>query len=163
MNTYPNYQVITHFCDNDLYKFSMCFAVLKNFPRTIVKYRFVDRNDTIYPPHFAQELQHQLKLLEDVVITDEEISYMQKKMYYMPNWFYTFLKGYRYDSSEVSVQQDEEGHLSVDIEGYWYKTIFWEIPILSIISEMLHFYKGDIDRYDALTEYNKAIDKAERL
>ena len=42
-------QIITYFTDDDLYKFTMCCAVIKNFPRTQVKYRFNDRNNTVYP------------------------------------------------------------------------------------------------------------------
>ena len=37
-------QIITHFLDDDLYKFTMLFAVIVNFPTAIVRYAFVDRN-----------------------------------------------------------------------------------------------------------------------
>ncbi len=40
---------ITRFTDDDLYKFTMCCAVIENYPRAQVKYRFSDRNNTIYP------------------------------------------------------------------------------------------------------------------
>ena len=73
-------QIITHFTDDDLYKFSMCCAVIDNFPRAHVKYQFVDRNNTIYPEGFAKELMNQIKMLENVVITDEEIDFMKKNM-----------------------------------------------------------------------------------
>ncbi len=42
-------QIINHFTDDDLYKLSMCCAVIDNYPRAQVKYQFVDRNDTVYP------------------------------------------------------------------------------------------------------------------
>ena len=50
-------QIIQHFTDDDLYKFTMCCAVIDIFPRTQVKYRFNDRNATVYPPGFAEELR----------------------------------------------------------------------------------------------------------
>ncbi|MDE5878516.1 MAG: hypothetical protein K2G99_00560, partial [Desulfovibrio sp.] len=62
-------QIITHFTDDDLYKFTMCCAVIDNYPRAQVKYSFTDRGGTIYPPGFARELEQQLAMLEDVVIT----------------------------------------------------------------------------------------------
>ena len=34
-------QIINHFTDDDLYKFSMCCAVIDNYPRAEVKYTFV--------------------------------------------------------------------------------------------------------------------------
>ena len=69
-------RIITHFTDDDLYKFTMCCAVIDNFPRAQVKYRFTDRDHTVYPPGFADKLQEQIILLEDVVITDEEIAFI---------------------------------------------------------------------------------------
>ena len=62
-------QIITHFTDDDLYKLSMCCAVIDNFPRAQVKYEFVDRNKTVYPKGFADEVRNQIELLENVVIT----------------------------------------------------------------------------------------------
>lgn len=69
-------QIIKHFTDDDLYKFTMCCAVIENYPRTQVKYKFTDRNNTVYPPGFAEELRQQIILLENVVITEEEIAFM---------------------------------------------------------------------------------------
>ena len=61
-------QIINHFTDDDLYKLSMCCAVIDNYPRAQVKYQFVDRNDTVYPEGFADELHRQIEALEGVVI-----------------------------------------------------------------------------------------------
>ena len=70
-------QIITHFIDDDLYKFTMCCAVIENFPRAQVKYRFNDRNNTVYPSGFAEELMRQVALLETLTITEEEIAFMR--------------------------------------------------------------------------------------
>lgn len=40
-------QIINHFTDDDLYKFTMCCAVIDNFPRAQVKYSFADRNNAV--------------------------------------------------------------------------------------------------------------------
>ena len=82
-------QIITHFTDDDLYKFTMCCAVIDNFPRAQVKYTFTDRDDTVYPEGFAQELTAQIAALESVVITEEEIDFMQRRCNYIPGWFYS--------------------------------------------------------------------------
>ena len=104
-------QIITHFTDDDLYKFTMCCAVIDNFPRAQVKYSFTDRDDTVYPAGFADELSRQIAALEDVVITQEEIDFMKRRCSYIPGWFYNYLKGYRFDRRWVQVRQDEAGHL----------------------------------------------------
>ena len=55
----------------------MCCAVIENFPRAQVKYRFNDRNNTVYPSGFAEELMRQVALLETLTITEEEIAFMR--------------------------------------------------------------------------------------
>ena len=156
-------QIINHFTDDDLYKFTMCCAVIENFPRAQVKYTFNDRNNTVYPAGFADELSRQVAFLENVVITDEEIAFMRRRCRYIPDWFYSFLKGYRFDRRWVSVAQDNEGHLSVGFEGPWCYTILLEVKVLAIISELYYIMTGE-DRsfdYDAYAEASSA--KARRL
>ena len=89
-------QIIKHFTDTDLYKFSMCCAIIDNFPRARVKYEFVDRNGLRYPEGFGKLVEEQIAMLEDVHITEEEIQYMHNRCYYLPIWFFTYLRGFRY-------------------------------------------------------------------
>lgn len=156
-------QIIRHFTDDDLYKFTMCCAVIENFPRTQVKYRFNDRNDTVYPPGFADELRRQIKMLESVVITDEEIAFMRRRCRYIPAWFYSYLKGFRYDSRRVKVSQDEAGHLNIEFEGCWSNTIFLEVKVLAIISELYYIMTGQNSSFDYDTYYTKSYDKARKM
>lgn len=156
-------QIITHFTDDDLYKFTMCCAVIDNYPRAMVKYRFFDRNDQIYPKGFAEELRHQIALLENLTITDEEIEFMKRRCNYIPFWFYTFLKGFRYDRRWVKVSQDEEGHLSIDIEGYWSNTILIEVKLLAIISELFYEMTGQSSAFDYDAFYLSSQEKARQL
>lgn len=156
-------QIITHFTDDDLYKFTMCCAVIDNFPRTQVKYRFTDRDDTVYPEGFADELRRQIGALESVVITDEEIAFMRRKCQYIPEWFYSYLKGFRYDSRRVKVSQDAEGHLNVKFEGCWSDTILLEVKVLAIISELYYIMTGEESKLDYERYYDKSRDKARLL
>lgn len=156
-------QIINHFTDDDLYKFSMCCAVIENYPRTQVRYQFVDRNNTIYPKGFADLLNEQIKMLEQVVITDEEVDFMKRSCSYIPGWFYPYLKGYRYKHEWVKVWQDEVGHLYVEFEGNWSDTIFLEVKVLAIISELYYIVTGQTDKFDYESYYQKTYHKAERL
>ena len=94
-------QIINHFTDDDLYKFSMCCAVIDNYPRAMVKYQFVDRNNTVYPEGFADELNRQIESLESLQITDEEINFLKHRCYYISNWFYPYLKGFKFDKKSI--------------------------------------------------------------
>ncbi|MCR5574699.1 MAG: nicotinate phosphoribosyltransferase [Bacteroidaceae bacterium] len=156
-------QIINHFTDDDLYKLSMCCAVIDNYPRAQVKYQFVDRNDTVYPEGFADELNRQIALLENVVITDEEINFMRRRCYFLPEWFYTYLKGYRFKREWVKAWQDEKGLLHIEFEGSWAETILLEVKVLAIISELYYIMTNQTDKFDYQDYYEKTYHKAERL
>ena len=156
-------QIITHFTDDDLYKFTMCCAVIDNFPRAQVRYSFTDRDDTVYPEGFARELAAQIEALDSVSITEDEIDFMRRRCGYIPGWFYNYLKGYRFNHRWVDVRQDSEGHLEIDIEGSWAETILLEVKILAIVSELYYIMTGQCGAFDYGRYYHKSYRKAERL
>ncbi|MDE6126882.1 MAG: nicotinate phosphoribosyltransferase [Muribaculaceae bacterium] len=156
-------QIITHFTDDDLYKFTMCCAVIDNYPRTMVKYRFIDRDNTVYPPGFAGEVSRQIALLEGLAITDEEVAFMRRSCRYIPDWFYSYLKGFRYDSRLVSVRQDDEGHLDIRFEGNWSETILLEVKVLAIVSELYYLMTGEAAALDYDRYYDHSYAKGRRL
>lgn len=156
-------QIITRFTDDDLYKFTMCCAVIDNFPRAQVRYTFADRDLTLYPAGFADELTRQVALLEGVTITDEEIDFMKRRCPYLPGWFYTFLRGFRYHREWVTATQDTEGHLSVSVEGPWSSTILLEVKLLAIISELYYEMTGLAGRFDLRYAADNAVEKGHRL
>ena len=156
-------QIITHFTDDDLYKFTMCCAVIDNFPRAQVRYTFTDRDGTAYPPGFAKALAEQVEALETVVITDDEVYFMRRKCYYLPAWFFNYLKGYRFSRKWVKTWQDCDGRLHVEIEGSWAETIFLEVKVLAIISELYYIMTGRHDGLDYSAYYDKTYAKGRRL
>ena len=156
-------QIITHFTDNDLYTFSCQYYIMQKYPRAEVEYTFIDRNKTCYPKGFDKLLQEQIDYMAGVTITDQEIDFMTEKLVWLPLWYFTFLRGYRFNPKEVNINQDEEGHLSILIRGKWFSTIMWEMPILSSISELLHTLNGDVNNYNLEKEYAKAVSKSEKI
>lgn len=156
-------QIITHFTDDDLYKFTMCCAVIENYPRTQVRYKFTDRNNTVYPPGFADRLMEQIAMLENVVITDEEVDFMRRRCAYIPDWFYGYLRGFRYKREWVRASQDTDGHLSIAFEGSWSSTILLEVKVLAIVSELYYMMTGEDSRLDYDDYYSRSYDKARRL
>jgi len=156
-------RIINHFLDDDLYKLTMCLAVLVNFPKAWVIYKFVDRNKTVYPKGFAEEVNKQIKMLEDLRITEEEISFLKLKCYYLPEWFYTFLRGFRYHSEYASASQNEDGTLDITIEGPWWNTILLEVKILAIVSELYYIMTEQDIKFDYHEYYEKSYKKAEKL
>ncbi len=156
-------QIINHFTDNDLYTFSCQYYVMQQYPRAEVEYTFIDRNETRYPEGFADLLQEQVNYMRNVIITDEEIDFMTNKCVWLPLWYFTFLKGYRFNPDEVHISQDSEGHLEITIRGKWFSTIMWEMPLLSCISEIMHVLNGDHEHYNLETERQKVAEKSRRI
>ena len=155
--------IITHFTDDDLYKFTMCCAVIHNFPRAWVKYSFTDRDSRVYPQGFAAALMRQVEMLEDLRVTDEEIAFFRSKASYIPEWFCTFLRGFRYSRQWVAVRQDAAGHLIVEFEGPWAETILLEVKFLAIISELYFAMTGQQQSVDYDDFYRRSLDKGRRL
>lgn len=156
-------QIINHFTDDDLYKLTMCCAVIDNYPRAQVKYAFTDRDNTVYPEGFAKEVENQIALLENVTITEEEIDFMIRKCPYIPLWFYNYLRGFRYDRNRARVSQDSGGHLHIEFEGYWSDTILLEVKVLAIVSELYNEMTGAIKAFNPEVSRETACSKARRL
>lgn len=158
----PIPQIINYMTDDDLYKFTMACAVIDNFPRAVVEYTFIDRDNKVYPAGFADEVNRQIKMLENLSITDEEIAFMQRKCYYIPNWFYTYMRGFKYDANWAVATQDVDGHLHIKFNGTWANTILLEVKVLAIVSELNYIFNGDADRFDYDEYYKMSYKKAEK-
>lgn len=157
-------QIINHFTDNDLYTFTCMYYVLQKYPRAETEYTFFDRNKTCYPKGFDALLREQLEHLAEVTITDEERAFMTRSFPFLPYWFINvFLRGFRFNPAELTITQDEEGHLDISVKGKWWSTIIWEMPILATISELMHILNGDTAKYDAEAEYAKSLDKGRQI
>ncbi|MBR6539481.1 MAG: nicotinate phosphoribosyltransferase [Bacteroides sp.] len=156
--------IVNHFTDNDLYTFTCMYYILQKYPRAEVKYQFFDRNKTKYPQGFDALIREQLQHMQEVVITEEEMRFMSKSFPFLPYWFINvFLRGYRFNPNELTIAQDAEGHLSIEIQGRWWSTIMWEMPILATISELMHTLNGDTEKYNAEHEYEKSYQKGRAI
>lgn len=145
--------IIKSILDTDSYSFSIQYFYLQKFPRAVGSFKFKDRNNTVYPAGFAEKVMEELKKMEELSLSEEEAKWMEEKMYYFPKWYIsTFLKGYRFDSSEVNIYQDMNGRLHCTINGYLWRILMWEEPILSIISELYHKEIGDTADLDEVVD-----------
>jgi nicotinate phosphoribosyltransferase len=123
--------------DNDFYKITMQHAVVKLFPRTKARYQFINRGGHTFPPGFGQALRQAVGALAGLRLTKEEKSYLAATCPYLDPTYLDFLQGYCYDPEEVSIRQEGD-QLSVSVEGYWYRTILWEVPLMALISELYY-------------------------
>lgn len=156
--------IITDFDDNDAYKFFMQYAVFKNYPDVKVSYSFILRDPTIiFPEGFAEELKHQIEYFKDLKFTKEIEDHLFKKLPWFDNTYKLYLRGYKYDPSEVSVEQID-GILKLSISGYWHKTIMWEVPLMALISELYYKMKEISDNIeDNLPRWREKIINISKL
>ncbi|MGV3763346.1 nicotinate phosphoribosyltransferase [Parapedobacter sp.] len=139
--------MINSLLDNDFYKFTMQHAVMKLFPKARARYRFINRGQHVFPPGFAMALQAAIADLAKLRLTDREKSYFATTCPYIDPTYFDFLQGYRYDPTEVHIEQ-HGGELTVAIEGYWYRTILWEVPIMSLICELYYLLTDQVRQPD---------------
>lgn len=134
-----------HFLDDDLYKFSMMKSVINLFPNEKVRYKFINRGRTLWPDGMTYRLKEQIyQLSKEAVPTTEEIDYMKKIRFFDP-FFIWCLSNYRFDPSEVKIDDNIDGLM---IEGYWRNVILWECRILSMISETYYQMTGQNYYFD---------------
>ena len=130
-------KVLTSLLDNDFYKFTMQCGVVQLFPRTKARYTFINRGKHEFPEGFDKALRAAVDAMAELKLTKDEKAFLVKNCPYLSPLYLDFLEGYRYDPSEVHIAQ-EGNDLKVTVEGHWYRTILWEVPLLSIISELYY-------------------------
>lgn len=134
--------------DNDFYKFTMQQCVVKLFPKAQARYQFINRGKHVFPEGFAEALRASVDAMSGLKLTKEEKHYFAYTCPYMDPVYMDFLQGYCYDPEEVQISQEGD-ELSIHIEGPWYRTILWEVPLLALVSELYYRLRGEERRSDA--------------
>ena len=116
-------------------------CVVKLFPKARAKYRFINRGHHAFPEGFARALRASVEAMSGLKLSKDEKQWLARKCPYLDPVYLDFLQGYCYDPNEVIIQQDGEG-VDVSVEGYWYRTILWEVPLLCLISENFYTLQG---------------------
>ncbi len=123
--------------DNDFYKFTMQCAVVQLFPDVKARYTFINRGAHEFPDGFGAALRDLVDRMAELKLAPEEHRYLSKNCPYLNAAYLDLLAGYRYDPSEVCIEQTGTA-LEVSVEGHWFRTILWEVPLLFLISELYY-------------------------
>ncbi|WP_218314612.1 nicotinate phosphoribosyltransferase [Halomonas sp. 18071143] len=116
-------------------------AVIKRFPYAHARYAFINRGEHAFPEGFGEALRGEVDRMVALCLTEEEKRYLETTCPYLDPTYLDFLAGFRYDPREVTIEQ-QGGELSVVIEGPWYRTILWEVPLMALISELWYRLRG---------------------
>jgi nicotinate phosphoribosyltransferase len=151
--------IVKSILDTDLYKFSMAYFYMKEFPYAEGIFEFKDRNNEVYGPEFLEMLKMELVSLSNLKLTDNEKSWCIKNIPYIPEHFWEWIQNLGYDISKIYPSLDNEGHLRLitDIDTLK-KVTLWEVPVLSIISEVRAKYRGyTYDHEDYMRKLDQKI------
>lgn len=127
--------ILTSLLDTDAYKLHMQQAVFHHYADVTVAAEFRCRNQEQLG-QYVDEIKHQIHLMEKLRLTDDEFHYLQSLPYFHLDYL-NWLKNWHYDSRLVSIE-NKQGQLSIRIEGKWLDVILWEVPLLAVISEVVH-------------------------
>jgi len=129
--------MIRSILDNDLYKFTMQMAVLELFPDVVAEYRFTNRGLQRFNEDFVRELK---RIIDEetpkIILTDDEYTWLKESCPFFKPMYLEYLRNYRFDPSEVSVNLSGDDDLDLRIKGPWHSSILWEIVLMAIISEL---------------------------
>ena len=127
--------IIQSILDSDLYKLTMAASVAHHYPHVQVEYEFINRGKTLFPDGFGQKLRKVVDAMQELGLTGEEEKFLRERCYYLKPNYIDMFRGYRYDPKQVIIRQ-VGGELFVTVRGPWYLTIYWEVPLLALISEL---------------------------
>jgi len=133
-------------------------AVAQKFPHAEAKYRFINRGRTKFSKQEANELIAEIERMRGLQLTNEEYWWLKKTCLYLTPVYIDLLGGYRYNPDEIKVDYND-GDLEIEIAGPWYRTIYWEVPLMALISEI---YNRD-SKQPSRTDIEVAEEKARKL
>lgn len=139
--------IINSILENDLYKFSMGYYYQNIYPNSIGTFTFKDRNNTTYTDTFVHLLKEEFKNLSKLFLQKREFDWAVKTIPYIPQCYWEWLQGFRFDPNRIKVWIDDESCLHIEVTDLMYRVTMYEIPILAIVSELTHegTFEGTVD------------------
>ena len=124
--------------ENDLYKFSMSHYYQVHYPEASGTFEFKDRNNLEFDDDFIKMLKFELNELCHLFLNKAEFDYVVKNITYIPRYYWEWLQGFRFNPALINVYLDDDKHLHINVTDLMYKVTFYEIPILTIVSDVYH-------------------------
>ena len=153
--------IIKSLLDQDFYKFSMGQVALHQFPWVNVKYEFKCRNSITFTNDHLCRLKEEVKSFCNLQLTKYELEYLSSIRFFKKSYI-DFLKLYKPDIDHVDIQLVDDD-LQIHIEGPWFLTIYFEVPLLAMISQIYYECNGiKLNVRDGTKILNEKIDIADK-
>ena len=134
--------MIRSILDTDLYKFSVSYAYMKLYPEAEGTFEFTDRSKEVYTEEFLKDLKLEIGRLATHRLSDDEFAWAVRKINYIPEFYWEWLKGFRFDPKLIHFELDQEGHLKIQVTDKLYRVTLYEVPILALVSELRNKFFG---------------------
>ncbi|WP_237385243.1 nicotinate phosphoribosyltransferase [Xenorhabdus sp. Sc-CR9] len=149
--------IIKSLLDTDAYKFHMQQAVYHHYSNIPVVAEFRCRGDELLG-EYAEMLRHQINMMADLTLTEREADYLSRLPFFKEDYL-NWCKTFRFNPKQVEVSVTDEGQLAIRISGLWHEVILWEVPLLALISELVHrHHSPEITPEDAVIQLRKLIE-----
>lgn len=133
--------ILTTLLDTDAYKLHMQQAVFHRYYDVTVAAEFRCRGDDMLGI-YADEINEQIASMASLVLSDDEFGYLSGLPFFKADYL-SWLRTFRYDPRQVSVR-NHHGKLDIRISGPWREVIMWEVPLLALISEVVHRHRSPL-------------------
>ncbi len=127
--------ILTSLLDTDAYKLHMQQAVFHRYPAITVAAEFRCRGDELLGD-YADEIRAQVTMMSQLALTEGEFQYLSGLPFFQQDYL-NWLREFRYDPQQVTID-NRDGKLQIRIAGPWLEVIMWEVPLLAVISEVVH-------------------------
>lgn len=132
--------IVNSLLDTDLYKLTMMQVVVHFFPNVYTEHKFSCRNKNVDLTIYIDEIKKEISELQYLDFRINELSFL-KTIPFLKADFIEFLKNFKFDINDIKVKiiknpKTQKNELSIKTKGLWWKTILYEIYILSIVNEI---------------------------
>lgn len=130
--------ILTSILDTDAYKLHMQQAVYHRYRDVTVSAEFRCRGDDLLG-EYAADISAQIEMMRDLTLSDQEMRYLSGLPFFQQDYL-TWLRSFHFDPRQVMVR-NHHGKLDIRITGPWREVILWEVPLLAVISEVVHHHR----------------------
>ncbi|KAA3668570.1 nicotinate phosphoribosyltransferase [Pectobacterium carotovorum] len=142
--------------DTDAYKLHMQQAVYHHYYDVDVAAEFRCRGDELLGV-YADEIAHQVDLMRFLSLSDDEFTYLSSLPFFKQDYLH-WLRDFRFNPQQVSIK-NHAGKLDIRITGPWREVILWEVPLLAVISEVVHRDRSsDVTTEQALAQLSASLE-----
>jgi nicotinate phosphoribosyltransferase len=153
--------VLQTLLDTDAYKLHMQQAVFHHYYDVQVAAEFRCRGDDLLGI-YADAIREQVEAMQSLRLQDDEFQWLSGLPFFKQDYL-DWLRDFRYNPQQVTVHNDN-GKLNIRLEGPWREVIMWEVPLLAVISELVHRYRSpEADITQALSALEHKLTDFNRL